>query len=134
MARRAARTRRGTAIAAGTLFVLAALAGGCLDSSNNVTFSFDASGPDAAITMPPPSSTDGAVAVDAGPDAPPPVVEAGVDASATKAAFSGLGSGIVTHSAHFTLITKTGNEPGGAGVHGSKSFKVISGIGPSGTK
>ena len=133
MARLAAGTRREATIAAGVLGMLGALASGCLNSSNNVTFSFDASGPDAAITMPPPETTDGAVAVDAGPDAPAPVVEAGVDARA-PAAFSGLGSGIVAHSAHFTLITKTGNEPGGAGVHGSKSFKVISGIGPSGTK
>jgi hypothetical protein len=114
------------------LGALGALATGCLNSSNALPLSFDASGPDASIVTPP-ESTDGAVGVDAGTDAPAPVLDAGLDATAPTA-FSGLGSGIVTHSAHFTLITKTGNEPGGAGVHGSQNFKVISGLAPSAAK
>ena len=109
-----------------------ALATGCLGNSNSVPPPFDASGPDAAIVTPP-ETTDGAVMVDAGTDAPAPLLDAGLDATAPTA-FSGLGSGIVTHSAHFTLVTKTGNEPGGAGVHGSQNFKVISGVAPSAAK
>jgi hypothetical protein len=47
---------------------------------------------------------------------------------------TGLGSGQVEHSPSFTLITKTGDMPGGAGVKSSASFHLISGVGASATK
>jgi hypothetical protein len=72
------------------------------------------------------------VPVDAGDAAPPVPFDGGVDASTFFP--TGLGSGVVAHSAHFSLITKTGMEPGGAGVHSSTSFKMISGVAPAGTK
>jgi hypothetical protein len=47
---------------------------------------------------------------------------------------TGLGSGQVEHSPNFTLITKTGDMPGGAGVKSSANFHRISGVGASATK
>jgi hypothetical protein len=68
--------------------------------------------------------------------------EAGVDAGdaavfvsdAAVTSYAGIGAGIVAHSTHFSLITKTGMEPGGSGVHSSPSFKVISGTAPGATQ
>jgi hypothetical protein len=82
---------------------------------------------------------DGQNGVDSGPlDASgPPVLTA--DGSvfidgAVPGFVSGLGSGQVEHSPNFTLITKTGDMPGGAGVKGSPNFHLISGVGASATK
>jgi hypothetical protein len=66
--------------------------------------------------------------VDAGDATTTPVTEGGV------ISYAGIGAGIVAHSAHFSLITKTGMEPGGSGVHSSPSFKVISGTAPGASK
>jgi hypothetical protein len=74
-----------------------------------------------------PSVTDGG---DAGDASPPLFVDGGIDAGTYFA--GGLGSAIVAHSAHFTLITKTGTGPGGAGLHSSSSFKLVSGATPPG--
>jgi hypothetical protein len=82
----------------------------------------------------PPFTTDGSVTVDSGPadagsDTAVPPVDAGPDAAPRFTSFTGVGSGVVAHSQHFTVITKTGDEPGGAGVKSSKSFTVVSGVG-----
>jgi hypothetical protein len=60
--------------------------------------------------------------------------DAGFDAGSLAAFVTGLGPGVVAHSTHFTVITKTGNEPGGAGVKSSASFKMISGASPAATQ
>jgi hypothetical protein len=67
---------------------------------------------------PPVQTADGSVLVDA----------------AVPGFVTGLGSGQVEHSPNFTLITKTGDMPGGAGVKSSASFHLISGVGASATK
>jgi hypothetical protein len=72
---------------------------------------------------------DGATHGDAGEDAAP-----GFDAGTPATFVTGLGPSVVSRSAHFTLITKTGDEPGGAGVKSSASFKLISGGAPASTK
>jgi hypothetical protein len=80
-------------------------------------------------------SSPGAPGIDAGgEDVFVPVTVDGsvlVDASAVTLT-TGLGAGTVSHSQHFTLITKTGNEPGGAGVKGSQSYHLISGAAAAG--
>lgn len=90
---------------------------------------------------PPLQSSDAAVPSDDGSapilsvDAAAP--DAGTDAGTTPNASTfatGLGPAVVAHSAHFTLITKTGGEPGGAGVKSSSSFKIVSGVAAAGTK
>jgi hypothetical protein len=100
----------------------AAIVAGCLSSGTAVPIAFDPGSFDGAIP-PPPVTVDGAVYVDGGPE----------DGS-KPTAFTGFGSGVVAHSAHFTIVTKTGNEPGGAGVKSSPNFKVVSGIAPNATK
>jgi hypothetical protein len=97
----------------------ASLAGfGCLSSSGTTS-------------NPPPG-------VDAGiPDAGPPVetVDGSVlfDSGAFASLTTGLGSGVVAHSTHFTIITKTGEVPG-AGIKSSANFKDISGAAPAAAK
>jgi hypothetical protein len=90
---------------------------GCLSSAGSSPSSPEG---DAGIadSGPPVQTIDGSVLVDGG----------GPVASLT----TGLGSGIVAHSAHFTLITKTGDEPGGAGLKSSEHFTVVSGAAPAG--
>ncbi len=95
---------------------LAAL--GCLSSagsSPNATPGSDAGGLDGGIPV---ETIDGSVFVDGG----------------IPALVTGLGSGQVEHSEHFTLITKTGDLPGGAGVKSSASFHIISGAAPASSK
>jgi hypothetical protein len=79
-----------------------------------------------SVEAAPPPVTDAGDAGDAGPL----FADGGIEAGAFFA--GGLGSGVVAHSAHFTLITKTGTEPGGAGLHSSSSFKLVSGATPPG--
>ena len=94
---------------------------------------------------PPFQMTDGSVLVDSSapadsatpddasqPDTGQPImaVDAGVDAATLQSLVTGLGPGVVAHSAHFTLVTKTGSEPGGAGLKSSANFKLISGAAP----
>ena len=71
--------------------------------------------------------------IDAGVDADDAAtvitIDAGFDAGRPPTLVTGLGSGVVAHSAHFTLVTKTGSEPGGSGVKRSATFTVISGVG-----
>ncbi len=92
---------------------------GCLSSSG--------SNPNLGLTVeagvldgsgPPVQTADGSVFVD----------------GAVPGFVTGLGSGQVEHSPNFTLITKTGDLPGGAGVKSSASFHLISGVGASATK
>ena len=117
---------------------------GCLSVSNGspvpigVGTELDAGGP-------PSESIDGAVVVDgstppidAGVDADDAAtvitIDAGFDAGRPPTLVTGLGSGVVAHSAHFTLVTKTGSEPGGSGVKRSATFTVISGAAPAATQ
>jgi hypothetical protein len=93
-------------------------------------------------------SSAGSGSTDAGPnvgafDGNFNVEEAGVDAGDATApvfrdagvvSYAGIGAGIFAHSTHFSLITKTGMEPGGSGVHSSPTFKVISGTAPGASK
>jgi hypothetical protein len=104
------------------LVLIAALAGaalasaGCLSSTgsspNSSTTGLDSGSPEAG---PPVETVDGSVSV---------------DAAVTASLTTGLGSGVVAHSAHFTIITKTGQVPG-AGIKSSANFKVISGAAPA---
>ena len=125
-----------------SLAVLASLGVcGCLGPSNNSP-SPPPVGSGAIDGATPPITADGSVLVDgaapgdAGADAADAAiaVDAGLDAAALATFVTGLGSGVVAHSANFTLVTKTGNEPGGAGVKSSPSFRVISGVAPAATK
>jgi hypothetical protein len=123
----------------GKVIIVAALvsvaAVGCIGSSSNgPSGSKDAATEDSglpvftgdgSVVVPP---TDGSAPVDAGEDAAPVV---GIDAGPASSFVSGLGPSMVAHSAHFTLITKTGGEPGGAGVKTSPHFTAISGVAPA---
>jgi hypothetical protein len=76
-----------------------------------------------------------AFSVEGGTDAGsvPPITDGAITADVTQPLLvTGLGSGAITRSAHFTLVTKTGQEPGGAGVKRSTSFKMVSGTAPAG--
>jgi hypothetical protein len=80
-------------------------------------------------------SSPNAPGIDGGEDASVPVqtFDGSVNVDASVATLTtGLGAGTVTHSQHYTLITKTGNEPGGAGVKSSSSFHLISGAAAAG--
>jgi hypothetical protein len=104
---------------AALVVIAASLAGfGCLSSAGSSPIT---SGDDGGISPdagPPVQTVDGSVPVDAG--------------GATATTFTtGLGSGVIAHSANFTIITKTGQEPGGAGVKSSTNFTVISGAAPA---
>jgi hypothetical protein len=107
---------------------------GCISSSGSSATAKDA-GPstqeDAAPFFDSGEDAGDATTIPPGDASPPPVLDGGVDAAAFFS--SGLGSGIVAHSTHFTLITKTGTAPGGAGVGSSTSYKLISGATPAGT-
>ncbi len=98
------------------LALAASLAGvGCLSSSGSApasTTNLDGGTPEAG---PPAQTIDGSV---------------GIDGAVSASLTTGLGSGVVAHSAHFTLITKTGEVPG-AGPKNSANFKVISGAAPA---
>jgi hypothetical protein len=125
----------------GKVIIVAALASvaavGCIGtSSSGPTGSKDAATEDSglpvftgdgSVVVPP---TDGSAPVDAGQDAAP----VGVDAGPASSFVTGLGPSMVAHSAHFTLITKTGGEPGGAGVKTSAHFTAISGVAPASSK
>jgi hypothetical protein len=102
--------------------ILALACFGCVSQSAGTPISpgEDAGFPDGGVLPTVDASLDGSIFGEAG------------DASAFFS--TGLGSGVVAHSAHFTLVTKTGTEPGGAGVRSSKSFKMISGVTPAATK
>ncbi len=93
---------------------------GCLSSSGSNP-NLGLTGVEAGVldgSGPPVQTADGSVFVD----------------GAVPGFVTGLGSGQVEHSPSFTLITKTGDMPGGAGVKSSASFHLISGVGASATK
>jgi hypothetical protein len=123
---------RGTLAALFTLALASLGAAGCLSpSAGGGTGTFDASfGDDGNVTLPV-QTEDGAVAVDS---AAPNDASLGADASAIATFVSGLGSSVVAHSAHFTVVTKTGELPGGAGVKSSAHFTLVSGAAAAGTK
>jgi hypothetical protein len=103
-----------------TLALAASLASlGCLSSSGS-------------------NPNDGQTGLDAGvldSSVPVQTVDGSVLADGAVPGFvTGLGSGQVEHSPSFTLITKTGDLPGGAGLKSSPSFHLISGVGASATK
>ena len=111
---------------------------GCLGSSNGGA---GPSGPPVIDGGGPPVQTvdgsvlvDGSPSADAGGDSAAPGMDGGIDAASAAAFVTGLGPGVVARSAHFTIITKTGNEPGGAGVKSSPRFTVVSGAAPAATK
>lgn len=108
-----------------TAFGIAGSAIGCVDDNKNVfipPLELDSGlqGPpvvDAAV--PPPVIVDAAF----------PIPDAGLDAASSSSSFAtGLGAGaVVTKSAKYTLITKTGGSPGGHGVGRSTGHTVVSG-------
>lgn len=103
---------------------------GCIDDGKAPSppaFDVDAS-------LPPVTGVDAAPpSLDAAPPTPPlPAADAGPD-GATFA--TGVGAGaVVTKSAKYTLITKTGGSPGGHGIAKSPSNVVVSGAGASSKK
>lgn len=80
---------------------------------------------DSGLQTPP--RVDGAVPPPVIVDAAFPIPDAGRDSAASSFA-TGLGAGaVVTKSAKYTLITKTGGSPGGHGVGRSTGHTVVSG-------
>jgi hypothetical protein len=103
---------------------LPALVTGCLDDSangqpgGNGIANGDSGGPPGFIPDGS-ANAEGGVTVDAG--------------IARQGFVPGFGSGgTVTRSAHFTLITRTGGEPGGAGVKQADGKTLVSGTAPTG--
>jgi hypothetical protein len=98
------------------ILAVALTVAGCLDSAGSVvpgdagSINFD--------TGIPQVTTDGAVSV-------PP--DSAVPSQATFSTGIGAG-GVAAHSEHFKLLTKTGGEPGGSGLHSAGQFKMVGGV------
>lgn len=96
---------------------------------------------DGKVPSPPAFDVDASIPPIQGADAAPPSLDAApplppVDAGPDGASFAtGLGAGaVVTKSAKYTLITKTGGSPGGHGIAKSPSNVVVSGAAASSKK
>jgi hypothetical protein len=116
---------------------IAPLAAGCLSASgSNTNPDNNQPGIDGSLPV---LTSDGSVPVDSGGadaaapedagqrDSAVPFFDASFDAATLKSLVTGLGSSVVSRSQHFSLVTKTGNEPGGAGVKSSAHFTLVSG-------
>ena len=103
-------------------FAVGGIATGCVDDSkNNLAPPL---GLDSGLVLPPTADASTPVVIP-GNDASLPSFDAGPDGSSFA---TGLGAGaVVTKSAKYTLITKTGGSPGGHGVSKTPSHTVVSG-------
>ena len=106
----------------------ALLAVACVDSNGSEVGGDDGGGLTVDAKGPPINTADGAV----DSAAPPPPVDGSTPR--LESFSTGIGAGAtVAHSKSFTLITRTGGTPGGAGVKKSQGFTIVGGVTPAGT-